>query len=54
VRIGRICPGLFASDMGPVVNVVRYSGLKNFEYPAWFYAGMDEYDYSMKKCDGIG
>ena len=52
--IGRVCPGLFASDMGPILNIVRYSGTKNFEYQLWFYAGMDAYEPSMKKYDGVG
>ena len=52
--IGRVCPGLFASDMMQVLNTVRYSGLKHFEHNPLNYTGAFKIDPSMKKYDGVG
>ena len=51
---GRVCPGLLASDMMQVLNIVRYSGLKHFEHNPLMYTGAFRRDPSMKKYDGVG
>jgi hypothetical protein len=52
--IGRVCPELITSDMGPILGVVGASGVKNYECLVWFYTGLEGADPNMKKYDGIG
>lgn len=52
--IGRICPSLFPTSMISIINTVRFSGNRQWEYHPWFYTGISKKDPSMEKYDGVG
>jgi len=52
--IGRVCSGLFSSNMLSVIDTIRYSGNLHFGHFPWLYSGFSRREPSMKKYDGIG
>jgi len=52
--IGRVCSGLFSTNMLSVIDTIRYSGKLHYEHFPWLYSGYSRRDPSMAKYDGIG
>ncbi len=52
--IGRVCSGLFSSNMLSVIDTIRYSGNLYFGHHPWIYSGWSKRDLGMKKYDGVG
>ena len=52
--IGRVCSGLFSSNMLSVIDTIRYSGNLHFGHFPWNYSGLSRSEPSMKKYDGVG
>jgi uncharacterized repeat protein (TIGR04076 family) len=52
--IGRVCSGLFSSNMLSVIDTIRYSGNLHFRHFPWLYSGYSRREPSMKKYDGVG
>jgi uncharacterized repeat protein (TIGR04076 family) len=52
--IGRVCSGLFSSNMLSVIDTIRYSGNLHFGHFPWNYSGLSRREPGMAKYDGIG
>ncbi len=52
--IGRVCSGLFSTNMLSVIDTIRYSGNLHYGHFPWLYSGYSLRDPKMKKYDGIG
>ena len=52
--IGKVCSGLFSSNMLSVIDTIRYSGNLHFGHFPWNYSGLSKREPSMEKYDGVG